>query len=117
MFLAFPLVLAPAVQGEGTYIKNGIGDWGFDNFMDQAWEWVKNKVNDGVAWVGNGIVSIFENIRDAHLSVVNYISNFFGSTNGAVMLTANLIMMIIYVAIVFAVVRVWILVLDLLPIL
>lgn len=117
LVMALPVVLMPGIDGEGNFISynitNPLGGFSFEDFMDQAWDYVVNKFSSGVEWVGNGIINILETAKSWHNSVI---TSLIGPASSGTMVTINLFIAVAYILALMGLVRVWVLVLDIVPI-
>ena len=119
LFLVFslPIVIMPGSQGEGSLISPDIstplGEISMDTFFDELWTWIKEKSTDAVEWVGDGIVSIFETIKSWHYALL---ASIIGPASNEAYMTANLLIAVAYVLALMGAVRIWVLILDIMPI-
>lgn len=111
-----PLAMMPVFQGEGPLISTPLGEISLDTFFNELWDWIVEKLTSAVEWFLDLIVTIFETIKNFHQGVLNTVANMFGSSSGMVYSTLSIFMLTFYVLFVIGMIRVWVWVLDILPI-
>lgn len=109
VFLLLPLFAVPQGQGEPLLMTNDLAD----DVVDKIWNRLIEKVEGAVRWVADGIVSVFNYILDFVNAIFDTALDLSGFNDSP---TMSVILTVIITLVLLGLVRVWVLLLDVLPI-